>query len=261
MNILAEIAQVRRWDVSLTEEVPGLAGLPALQVRGPSFREAVTEPGVSIIAEIKRRAPSAGDLSLHARVARRARVYALGGASALSVLTEPRYFAGSYLDLREAAEATELPVLCKDFVVDTRQIEWAVRAGARCVLLIVAILSDVELRELLAHARQRGLDVLVEVFDERELDRALEAGAGIIGINSRDLRDFSVSLERALELRRRVPSGIPVVAESGVRGAADLRLLREAGFDAVLVGTTLMRSRKPGKLLRKWREALGEGAG
>jgi len=261
MNILAEIAWVRRWDVSLTEEPPGLTGLPPVQVRGPSFREAVTKPGLSIIAEIKRRAPSAGDLCLHARAGRRARVYELGGASALSVLTEPRYFAGSYVDLWEAASATELPVLCKDFVVNRRQIEWAAKAGARCVLLIVAILTDEGLRDLLLYAQQRGLDTLVEIFDRRELGRALEAGAGMIGINSRDLRDFSVSLERVLELRRCVPAGIPVVSESGVRGPEDLRLLRDAGFDAVLVGTSLMRSRKPGKLLRKWREALGEGAG
>jgi indole-3-glycerol phosphate synthase len=259
MDLLEQIAESRRRDLSRSPG-PGLDVAPPSR-RRPCFREAILELGLSLIAEIKRRTPSAGPLALYARAGRRARAYELGGASAISVLTEPAFFAGSYSDLREAAENSSLPVLCKDFVVDERQILWAAEAGASCVLLIVRILPDASLCRLLQRCRELGLDALVEVYEAAELERALACGADLIGINSRDLRDFSVRFDRLIQLRDKVPSGIPVVAESGVRDARDLLRLQEAGFDAALVGTALMRSRKPGTLLRSWRTVLEKGAG
>lgn len=253
MNILQEIAETRRRDVKCWPDAGPVAGKrhPAL-----SFREAIQRPGLAIIAEIKRKAPSAGDLAPRANARRRALAYQRGGADAISVLTEPHYFRGSFEDLAQAARVTSLPLLCKDFVVHEKQLRLAAQTGASAALLIVAILDDGELRDFIALCRELGLDPLVEVFDQRELDRALASGADLIGINSRNLRDFSVALGRALELRARVPEGIPVVAESGVRTGEDLLRVGDAGFDAVLIGTTLMRSRHPAALLRSWRRVL-----
>ncbi|MDZ7372768.1 MAG: indole-3-glycerol-phosphate synthase [candidate division KSB1 bacterium] len=256
--MLHQIAEIRRWDLEHLAQ-PGPDSWE--KVDRPSFYRALSAPGLSLIAEIKRQAPSAGPLRPNASVRRRARAYELGGATAISVLTEPRFFAGSFHDLREAAQSTQLPILCKDFVVDRRQIQWATRAGASCVLLIAGILPGNSLRAFIQMCREEGLESLVEVFTAEELDRALDAGAEAIGINSRDLRDFSVRLERVLELRSRVPKGILVVAESGVRSTEDLRQIARAGFDGVLVGTALMRSPKPGTLLRHWREGLVPCAG
>jgi indole-3-glycerol phosphate synthase len=206
------------------------------------FAGALTRPGLSLIAEHKRRSPSAGvireDLSLEQVV----RAYERGGAAALSILTEGPSFGGSIKDLCEARLMTTLPILRKDFTVDSYQIHEALAGGADAVLLIVAALSAAELHSLHEGAAQLGLAALVEVHDEAELERALEVGATIVGINSRDLRTLDVTTERTLELRRSVPAGVTTVAESGFSAAAELRELEEAGFDAVLVGEALMRA-------------------
>jgi indole-3-glycerol phosphate synthase len=206
-----------------------------------------------VIAEFKRRSPSAGALreapDLHEMVG----AYERGGASALSVLTEGPNFDGSLDDLRQARAACELPILRKDFIIDEYQLYEAKIAKADAVLLIVAALEAEELRALHEGARKLGLDVLVEVHDRKELRAALGVGAELIGINNRDLRDFSVDVERTERLMGEIPSGVTVVSESGVAQAEQLGKLKDVGVDAVLVGETLMRSEDPEAALRALR--------
>jgi indole-3-glycerol phosphate synthase len=215
-----------------------------------SLRAALTEQGISVIAEFKRRSPSAGTLREHPDVAELVAAYERGGAAAVSILTEGPHFDGSLKDLREARAACALPILRKDFIVDPYQLHEARAAGADAVLLIVAALDQPTLLDLHKQARELGLDVLVEVHDRAELARANEAGAELIGINNRDLRDFSVDLERTFALLEHVPDGGVVVSESGIATAAQLRRLEERGVQAVLVGETLMRSPDPQDALR-----------
>lgn len=198
---------------------------------------------VALIAEIKRRSPSAGWLWPELAVPEVARAYAAAGASALSVLTDADYFGGSLADLAAARDAVPLPVLRKDFVVDDVQLWEARAAGADAVLLIVRILDDARLRGLHETARGLGMGVLVETHDAAELERALAAGAEIVGVNSRDLASFRTDLGVALSLAASVPAGRALlVAESGIRTPADVDRLAAAGYDAILVGESLMRS-------------------
>jgi indole-3-glycerol phosphate synthase len=199
-------------------------------------------PNVGLIAEIKRRSPSAGPIRPELAVAEVARAYAAAGAAALSVLTDREYFGGSLEDLAAAREAVALPILRKDFVVDEAQIWEARAAGADAVLLIVRILDDARLRELHALARGLGLGVLVEVHDRAELERALAAGARVVGVNNRDLDTFRTDLDVTLSLSGSLPAADVLVAESGIRGPEDVDRLAAAGVDAVLVGESLMRS-------------------
>jgi len=198
--------------------------------------------GLAVIAEIKRRSPSKGDLALDLDPGRVASEYAGGGAAALSVLTDVTFFGGSPADLTAASAACALPVLRKDFTVCRADVYDARVMGADAVLLIVAALSDVELADLLVTAEGVGLDALVEVHDETELERALEAGSGLVGVNQRDLETFHVDEDRAARLADRIPSDVVAVAESGVRDAADAARLGAAGYQAVLVGETVVRS-------------------
>jgi indole-3-glycerol phosphate synthase len=216
-----------------------------LPLRGDGVRDflaALEAPGVSVIAEHKRRSPSAGpireDLSLEHVVGS----YERGGAAALSVLTEARNFGGSLDDLRRARVASSLPILRKDFIVDPYQVYESYGAGADALLLIVAALDDGELAELHGLSAELGLAALVEVHDERELERALAVGPRVIGINNRDLTTLEIDINRTFELRGRVPAGTIVVAESGFSEPGQLRELAEAGVDAVLIGEALMRS-------------------
>jgi indole-3-glycerol phosphate synthase len=217
---------------------------------GPGrFAAALRREGIGVIAEFKRRSPSAGALREQPDLAAVLRAYERGGAVAASILTEGPNFAGSLEDLGSAREACSLPLLRKDFVVDPYQLHEAVAAGADAVLLIVAALAPAELASLHTLARQLGLDVLVEVHDRNELQRALELEAEIVGINNRDLRDFSVEIARTEALLDDVPSGVTVVSESGIGGAAQVRRLRERGVHAVLVGESLMRAADPAAAL------------
>jgi indole-3-glycerol phosphate synthase len=206
------------------------------------FTGALRRRGISLIAEHKRRSPSAGtireDLTLEDVVA----AYERGGAAALSVLTEGPNFGGSLEDLRRARAASTLPVLRKDFTVDPYQVHESYAAGADAILLIVAALRDEELAELHGLASELGLAALVEVHDERELDRALALGATLIGINNRDLTTLEVDLRRTYRLRSAIPAGVTVVAESGFSNADQLRELERERVDAVLIGEALMRS-------------------
>jgi indole-3-glycerol phosphate synthase len=179
------------------------------------FNEALVRPGLSLIAEFKRRSPTAGELRPGAGVAETVRGYERGGAASLSILTEERQFGGSLHDLRAAREASDLPILRKDFVVDPYQLYEAAANGADAVLLIVAALNNHELTDLYGHARELDLDCLVEVHNEPELERALNIDADVLGINNRNLNDFSVDVETTVTLLTDVPAGKTVVSESG----------------------------------------------
>jgi indole-3-glycerol phosphate synthase len=215
------------------------------------FSEGLTRPGISVIAEHKRRSPSAGAIREGATVTEIVSAYERGGATALSVLTEPRHFGGSLDDLREARSVSALPILRKDFIVDPYQLYESSAAGADAVLLIVAALDQRELARLYEEARAIDLDVLVEVHDEPELDRALEIDADVIGINNRDLDDFSVDFERTFDLLADVPAGKTVVSESGIGTREQIEELERVGVDAVLIGELLMRAHDPEQQLRE----------
>lgn len=201
--------------------------------------------GLGVIAEVKRRSPSKGDLRADLDPAALATTYVRGGATCLSVLTDREFFAGSPDDLRAAREAVPVPVLRKDFTVAPADVCDARIMGADCVLLIVAALDDRELADLHALAGEVGLDALVEVHDEAELERALAVGAQLVGVNQRDLVTFEVDTGRAVRVARAMPDTVVRVAESGIRGPDDARTLAAAGFDAVLVGESLVRSSDP----------------
>ena len=216
------------------------------------FATALARPGeIRVIAEHKRRSPSRGVIREDLDPADVARRYERAGAAALSVLTDEPFFGGQVGHLTVARAATRLPALRKDFVLEPWQICEGRAAGADAVLLIVAALTGLELHGLLAEAQAVGVDALVEVHDRLELERALGAGARLVGVNNRDLRTLAVSLETSLELVPLIPDDVVAVAESGIRGGQDLRRLREAGFDACLVGEHLMAAPDPGAALRK----------
>jgi indole-3-glycerol phosphate synthase len=224
-----------------------------LQSRGHDrpFNEALVRPGLSIIAEFKRRSPSAGDISVDATVANQVGAYERGGAAALSVLTDERHFGGSLEDLRAARAACSLPILRKDFIVDPYQLVEAAVNGADAVLLIVRALEDAELREMYESARGLDLDCLVEVHDGEELERALQLDADVIGINNRNLDEGVVDVATTYELMPDVPAGKTVVAESGISSRAELEELERVGVDAVLIGSALMSSVDPEALTRE----------
>jgi indole-3-glycerol phosphate synthase len=204
--------------------------------------EAVSQESIAVIAEVKAASPSAGTIAADPAVEEIARAYARGGATAISVVTEPLHFRGSPTWIARAARATGLPLLMKDFFVDARQIDEAVLAGADAVLLIAAILTDQEMTKLLRSSAELRRDAVVEVHDEAELRRALDAGASIVGVNNRDLRDFSVSLETSERIARLIPRGVVAISESGIRTAADVERMRRSGFRACLVGEALLRA-------------------
>jgi indole-3-glycerol phosphate synthase len=225
-----------------------------LSIRGEDrpFNEALVRPGLSVIAEFKRRSPSGGQLAGEGvDVASQVAAFERGGAAALSVLTDEPHFGGSLADLRAARAACSLPIIRKDFVVDPYQLYEAAVNGADAVLLIVAALSDEDLCDLHKEARAIDLDCLVEVHDAEELDRALEAGAEVIGINNRNLDDGSVDVANTYELMPDVPAGKTVVAESGISTRQELEELDRVGVDAVLIGTTLMAAADPEAKVRE----------
>jgi indole-3-glycerol phosphate synthase len=210
------------------------------------FNEALVRPGLSLIAEFKRRSPSAGaNWAAAASVGEQVGAYERGGAAALSVLTDERHFGGTLEDLSAARAACDLPILRKDFIVDPYQLYEAAISGADAILLIVRALDDAELRSLYAEARGLDLDCLVEVHDERELERALEADAEVIGINNRNLDEGTVDVATTYELMPDVPAGKTVVAESGISERSELEELERVGVDAVLIGGALMSATDP----------------
>jgi indole-3-glycerol phosphate synthase len=214
------------------------------------FTGALRSTGITCIAEVKRRSPSKGDLDPDLQPDLVAKEYVAGGASCLSVLTDAAYFGGSVDDLRAARLASGLPVLRKDFTVAEVDVVDARLMGADAVLLIAAALDDGELARFHQRAIDLGLAALVEVHDEAELDRALEAGARLVGVNQRDLRTFAVDHDRARALAARIPADVVAVAESGIRDGDDARRLADAGYDAILVGETLVRASDRAAALR-----------
>jgi indole-3-glycerol phosphate synthase len=233
-------------------EVPQADLEASLSARGEGrpFNEALTRPSLSVIAEFKRRSPSAGGIREDADLAAQVTAYERGGASALSVLTDETHFGGSLDDLRAARAACDLPILRKDFIVDPYQLYEAAAAGADAVLLIVRALDDEDLVRLGESARALDLDCLTEVHNEAELERALEAGAETIGINNRNLDEQTVDIATTFELMPDVPAGKTVVAESGISSREELEELERIGVDAVLIGSALMRAEDPESLTR-----------
>ena len=222
------------------------------QPRGFRTRlEQAAKNGVAIIAELKKASPSKGAIRGTFPVARLASELESAGAAALSVLTEEEFFEGSLANLQEAAAATSLPCLRKDFIIDELQIVEAKAHGADAVLLIVAALDDSALRHLCDTARELSLDVLCEVHDEQELERGLRAGCNLIGVNSRDLKTLKVDPAVPMRLAARLPASVLRVAESGISSGDDVRRLRDAGYQAFLVGESLMRAESPGEALRR----------
>jgi len=254
-RFLEEILARRRARI---EEVKRLTSGPARDASPcsppPDPVPALRGLGGFIIAEVKRRSPSKGDLAPNADAALLARAYERGGAAAVSVLCEPDFFGGSRADVRRAAEAAAVPVLCKDFILDPLQLQMASADGARWVLLIARVLGP-DLSAMVRAALQVGLEPLVETHDERELADAVASGARLLGINARDLDTFEVDLERVRALLPMCPPHCACVAESGLRSAGDLLDMRDAGAHGFLVGETLMRSPDPEGLLRQY---LGE---
>ncbi|MBF6554816.1 MAG: indole-3-glycerol phosphate synthase TrpC [Acidimicrobiales bacterium] len=247
-------AALDRRDLDQAVEEAGRCG--PVRPFAPAVRDAAARHGIGVIAEIKRRSPSKGDLDPTLDPALLARDYQDGGAACLSVLTDREFFGGSPDDLRSARSACSLPVLRKDFTVSALDVCDARVMGADAVLLIVAALSDAELSSFLDVSHRCGLTPLVEVHDELELRRALDAGADIIGVNQRDLHTFEVDHQRAQKLAAMMPPGVLAVAESGIQDDGDVRRLAEAGYRAVLVGEALVRSGdRPAALAR----LLGHG--
>jgi indole-3-glycerol phosphate synthase len=257
-RILAETREeVARRKLQTPTPTPPMPDAGAGRTSGRAFHDALIAPDMSVIAEFKRRSPSAGALHDHPDLEEILGAYRDGGAAAISVLTEGPNFGGSLDDLREARASCELPLLRKDFILDSYQLEESLAAGADAVLLIVAALAPQDLASLYRAARAMGLDVLVEVHDGEELAIALALGADIIGVNNRDLRDFSVDLQRTERLMADVPPGVTIVSESGIATAEQLRGLYERGVQAALVGESLMRSPDPASVLRALRGFSG----
>lgn len=255
-DILTELCALRAADAdeaAKSESLERLLAQPETRAPRPSFSAALRGggPSVRIIAELKKASPSKGLIRRDFRPAELAASLTAGGAAALSVLVEPHRFLGSSENLALARSRSPLPLLWKDFVVGRWQIAKAAACGASAVLLIVAALEDGKLRELLAFARELGLEALVETHDEAQIDRALAIGARMIGVNSRDLRSFQTDPQKTFGLLSRIPETCVRVAESGVRTAEEIRLAAAAGADAALVGEALMRRNDPAAALRE----------
>ena len=260
MSILDELAQAARERVRDNKARKPEQTLAQEALRLPradfSFEHVLNAPGLSFICECKKASPSKGLIAEDFPYVDIARSYEAGGAAAISVLTEPRWFLGQDAYLQEIADTVHIPVLRKDFTVDRYMIYEARLLGASAVLLIVAILEQQELEDYLHCCDELGLSALVECHDEQEIDRALTAGARIIGVNQRNLRDFTIDHDLGARLRDRIPAGICYVAESGIRDIADVRRARDMGADAVLVGETLMRAPDRTATLQAWKKEL-----
>ena len=220
------------------------------------FKDALSREGVNIIAEFKRASPSLGDIDVAADPVAKAKIYEQGGAAAMSVLCDAARFKGSVEDLRRvAASGAKIPLLAKDFISEKERLREVKDAGASAALLIVRYLDDAQLAGLLAETRSLGLDALVETHSEEEIKRAVAVGADIIGVNCRDLSNFTVDVSISERLLKAIPDGIVKVAESGIKTSADIARLRAAGANAFLIGTALMKSQDPEGALRSLLES------
>ncbi|RKM61103.1 indole-3-glycerol phosphate synthase TrpC [Butyrivibrio sp. CB08] len=246
MTILDEIAGVARQRVAVAKEKVSLEEVKGKALGMPKgdfgFENALKKDEISFICECKKASPSKGLIAEDFPYLEIARQYEAAGADCISVLTEPKYFLGSDEYLKEIAEEVSIPCIRKDFVVDEYMIYEAKVLGASCVLLICSILSDTQLKDYIAICDELGLSALVEAHDEKEIQMALNAGARMIGVNNRNLKDFTVDTDNSKKLRALIPSDVIFVSESGVKGRSDVEALLKIGADAVLVGETLMRA-------------------
>jgi indole-3-glycerol phosphate synthase len=254
MNILSEIIAKKRERILAAQQAVPLVEMRRQVATPHALRSSLQADGINIIAEFKRRSPSKGTIRADADLTQIVQSYEAGGAAAISVLTEEDYFDGSLTDLRAAKSAVNLPVLRKDFIVEEYQVYESAAAGADAILLIVAALND----ETLSHLRRLAedelqMDALVEVHTGDEMQRAKSAGATLIGVNNRDLRTFTVSLETSLALAREAPEHALLISESGLHSSSDLQRLRDAGYHGFLIGETLMRADNPAEMLHKLR--------
>jgi indole-3-glycerol phosphate synthase len=250
-NFLEQIVTARRAAVERAQsQIDALESIAREAAPSRGFRQALVGPGVSLICEIKRRSPSKGDLNPGLDPATIARAYERGGARALSVLTEPNFFGGSTEDLIAARDATLLPVLWKDFVLDRAQVVEACANGADAILLIVRILGD-ELPALIDECKRWGLCPVVEVFDERDLERALDADAEVIGVNHRDLETFEEDPTATTRLRPLVPNGVVLIAASAISTRGDIEALEEIGVDAALIAEAIVTAADPEAKVRE----------
>ncbi len=267
-GVLGMILDAKREEVDAARAARPLAMVEAAARQVPparSLAEALARPAgaaalpVRVLAEVKRASPSAGPIAPGADAVAVARGYESAGAAAVSMLTDRRFFDGDLAFLSAARTAIKIPLLRKDFMIDAYQVAEARAAGADAILLIVAALDDIELRDLHAAAADFGMDALVEVHDEAEAARAVAAGARLIGVNHRDLRTFQMDLGLTGRLAPQLPAGTVLVAESGIRTPADVAALAAAGAHAILVGETLMRAAAPGDELRRLAAGAMEG--
>ena len=246
-----ELLKLKKHGVMVPEQFRGKA-VPS--PRG-FIDSLLSYPGVSVIAEVKKASPSKGVICENFQPVEIARSYQQNGAQAISVLTDEHFFQGNLLYMMQVREAVGLPVLRKDFIIDELQIKEASAHGADAILLIAAILAPSQLKEYQLCATELGMDVLVEVHDEYETEQAVESGAQLIGINNRNLKDFSMNLETTFRLKKLIPGNIPVVSESGLKSAKDIDRLREAGIAAALIGESLMRAGTDSSLLQSLRNS------
>jgi indole-3-glycerol phosphate synthase len=249
-DILARIVARKREELAGASTTPDELEARARLIQRRDFRAALAGKSPAIIAEIKKASPSKGILTADFHPVRIACQYAHGGAAALSVLTDRSFFQGSLKDLECARAAVGIPVLRKDFTLEEYHVLEAAASGADAILLIAAILDERHIRDLRESAARWGMAALVETHDEFEVDRAIAAGADIIGVNNRNLTNFEVTLETSLRLAERMPSDVLLVSESGIHSRADVERLQAAGFRAFLVGEHLMQARNPATALR-----------
>lgn len=264
MDILRQLAEYAAYRTEQAKKKVSLDEAKARALSFPSdgfpFEEALRKPGVSFICECKKASPSKGLISPDFPYMQITREYEAAGADCISVLTEPKWFLGSDSYLREIAQKAGIPCLRKDFTVDEYMIYEAKLLGASAVLLICALLSEAQIAEFLAVCQTLGLSALVEAHDETEVKKAVAAGARVIGVNNRNLKDFTVDTENSRRLRLLVPDNVLFVSESGVSGPEDVRQLAQLGTDAVLIGEALMRSSDKKKMLAQLKEAARPAA-
>ena len=258
MNILDQLAEHARERVDIAERKISRSDIRRIAEDMPKknfeFEKALSGKGLSFICECKKASPSKGVIAEVFPYMEIARDYERAGADCISVLTEPKWFLGSDKYLREIASAVSIPCIRKDFTVDDYMIYEARVLGAGAVLLICSILCEEQIREYIEVCDSRGLSALVEAHNAAEIDTALRAGARIVGVNNRDLKDFTVDTSNSRRMRELVPEDVLFVSESGVKDINDIRLIRESGADAVLVGEALMRSSDRAALLNEWRK-------
>lgn len=257
MNILEQLAEHAKYRTQQAKKIASLGEIKKQALSIPEgnffFEKALRKPGISFICECKKASPSKGLIAPDFPYLQIAREYEAAGADCISVLTEPKWFLGSDVYLREIAEAVSVPCLRKDFTVDEYMIYEAKILGASAVLLICAILDEAQIKEYLTICETLGLSALVEAHDEREVEKALSAGARIIGVNNRNLKDFTVDTDNSRRLRALIPADVLFVSESGVQGPEDVKRLAEIGVDAVLVGEALMRAADKREMLEHLR--------